>query len=399
MHDGSIHHHTLLVNGVRYHPYSVAFGYNPDASLGLLNAAEGCVPYDLVVFDQLERELQLWVLNRYQDPPPPLLPAPLPQLCDLHPFIRSAVIEIETLADDEQVVRPMELLEKLRSYLSEPRIREDMITEDERFKGLDFLVSNSTMQRLRWKYPRIRTVIRLIETIPSRSEEKTVPGWHYEDHHGIDLWTRAEIDGSFSVRCQSIQNQPLFNAISLINEVDLHPLFMPHLAKAIRVHKMTGCGKRAQLLARYIYQMPIPFANRDTVLFAFGCNAIHVKGVEGIIISAHSVPADEKDWWGYSIPPADKMVRERVRGMSFILKPIDSSRTQMTVIANLDKRIAFLPQSFVNWIIKDMIRGLYKNMIKLNLKFAKTEFAKRIIDNPDFYDWVKMTLIHQTTSS
>jgi hypothetical protein len=144
--------------------------------------------------------------------------------------------------------------------------------------------------------------------------------------------------------------------------------------------------------------MPMPFSNRDTVLFAFGCNAVKVKGVEAIIISAHSVPPNEKDWWGYSVPPADRMVREQVRGMSFILKPLDAQRTSMTVIANLDKRIAFLPQSFVNWIIKDMIRGLYKNMIKLNLKFDKTQFAKRVIDNPEFYEWVT-SLIGQCTPS
>ena len=391
-----INHHTRVVNGVRYHPYSAAFGYSPDCSA----EDEHSVPYDFSAHDQLEQEMRLWVVNRYRDPPPPLTPSALPELEDMHPLIKSFVSEIETLADEEHVLRPMELLETLRRALSDPSDQDKLkeVSEDERFKALDFLVAYDTMHRLRWKYPRVQTVVRLIASIP-HGEDKSASGWQYENHHGIDLWTKAELDGSFSVRCQSIQKQPLFNAISLINEIDLHPLFMPHLAKAILLHKMTGCGKRAQLLARYIYQMPIPFASRDTVLFAFGCNATQVQGVEGIIISAESVPSENKDWWGYSVPPPDRMVRERVRGMSFVLKPLDSHRTQMTVIANLDKRIAFLPQSFVNWIIKDMIRGLYKNMIKLNLKFEKTEFAKRIIENPHFYDWVKMSLIDQSLSS
>lgn len=78
--------------------------------------------------------------------------------------------------------------------------------------------------------------------------------------------------------------------------------------------------------------------------------------------------------------------------MSFVMRPIGTTKTELTIIANLDKQIALVPQSIINWLIKDMIKGLYKNMIKLNVKFPSTEFAKRVDLNPEFYNWIKETL-------
>ncbi len=394
-----IHHHTLTLNGVRYHPYSALFSYNCDAALSLIHTES--VPYDFSVYDALETELQTWVINRYRDPPPPMQTRELPTIEQIPVSVRDRLEIIYNLADEEEVLRPMQMMEQLRQDLSisdESKSPFSSISEDERHRCLDYLVIDETAHRLRWKYPRVKTVAGLIASIPS-GKSKEATGWTYEDCHGIDVWTRAEVDGSFSVRCRSIQQQPLFNAISLINEVDLHPLFMPHLAKAARLHSMTGCGKRAQLLARYFYHMPFPLSDRDTVLYAFGCNAINVEGIEGIIISAQSVPANISDWWGYEVPSAGKFVRESVRGMSFVLKPIDDRHTEMTVIANLDKQVAFIPQSFTHYLIKDMIKGLYKNMIKLNLKFEKTEFAKRVSSNPEFYDWVQNNLLRNARKS
>ena len=232
----------------------------------------------------------------------------------------------------------------------------------------------------------------LIESIPVGGGPDE--GWDYEEHHSVDVWTKQENDGSLSVRCRSIQKQPMFNAISLIKEIDLHPSFMPHLAKATQLHSLPGCGKRTNLLLRYIYQLPLPFANRDTVMFAFGCNAIDVDGINGLIISAQSIPNGSSSWWGQPVPPegADRTVRENVRGMSFIMKPVGEDQTEITVVANLDKHLAFIPKSLMNWLIKDMIKGLYKNMIKINAKFPRTEFAKRVQTDPDFYNWVKLTI-------
>jgi hypothetical protein len=350
------------------------------------------VPYEFTVYDELERELQLWVTNRYSDPPPGVSVGPPPTLDSLPSVVQTRVAEIIALTDDEQVMGPMALLERLRGDLSHGSGALKEIEEAARFRCLDYLVLNAIMHRLRWKYPRVKTVAGLLASIPT-GDDKQAPGWSFEETHGIDIWTRVESDGSLSVRCKSTQKQPLFNAISLIKEVDLHPLFMPHLAKAIKLYEIEGCGKRAQLLARYIYQMPFPIANRDTVLFAFGCNAMAVEGVEGVIVSVQSIAEKLENWWGYAVPPPDKFKREHVRGMSFVMKPTKTGETELTIIANLDKQIAFIPKSLINWLIKDMIKGLYKNMTKLSLKFERTEFSKRVDENPDFYDWVKRTII------
>jgi hypothetical protein len=388
-----IHHHTITLNGIRYHPYSSQFSYNCDAVLSLIHSES--VPYDLTVYDALEQELRLWVVNRYKDPPPCIDPSSLPSLTDLPEPVIVRVQAIYDCSDEDEVMKPMQMLESLRTDLSK-----DMpgITEDERYRTLDFLVIDECMRRLRWKYPRVKTVVGLIASIPTGASKQTT-GWHYEDCHGIDMWTKAESDGSFSVRCRSVQNQPLFNAISLINEVDLHPDFMPHLRKATRLHTIQGCGQRAQLLAHYLYHMPFPLTDRDVVLYAFGCVALDVEGVEGIIISAQSVPMGLDEWWGYSIPDSGKLVREQLRGISFIMKPLDDSRTELTIIANLDKQIALIPKPIMHFFIKDMIKGLYKNMIKLNLKFDKTQFAKRVEENREFYDWVKMSILRNARKS
>ena len=163
----SIHHHTVSLNGVRYHPYSALFSYNCDAALSLIHTES--VPYDFVVYDALERELQLWVVNRYKDPPPPLIPTDLPKIENLHSDIQQRISEIYALAEEEEVLRPMQLLEQLRKDLSVGSDKENPlqdVPEDERHRGLDFLVVDDTIHRLRWKYPRVKAVVGLIASIP-----------------------------------------------------------------------------------------------------------------------------------------------------------------------------------------------------------------------------------------
>jgi len=372
----------------------------------------GASPFDFCVYDEIEKELQWWVRTRVGMAGSTGLPTKesLPQ------SLIEKVEEIETLCNDELVIEPMEILEEIRIAISRPAETSIWFTvsENDRYSCLDYLVLDETMHRLRWKYPRVRNVVNLVGNIPknprsgSRGGEPVSPqtaqstsitggedGWIFEQHGQVDLWTKLEVDGSFSVRCRSVQNQTLFNAISLIYEIDLHTQFMPHLAKSIKLDNIVGCGKRANFLLRYIYKLPVPFANRDIVLFAFGCNGIQIDGVNGIIISAESIPGGQANWWGRNVPAegADRTVRENVRGMNFIMKPLPEGKTELTVIANLDKQLALVPKSIVNWMIKDMIKGLYKNMIKLNTKFPQTEFAKRVETNPEFYTWVKDNIV------
>jgi hypothetical protein len=124
-----------------------------------------------------------------------------------------------------------------------------------------------------------------------------------------------------------------------------------------------------------------------------------VEGVEGIIISAQSVPRELRSWWGYPIPDPGKVIREQLRGMSFVMKPLDEKHTELTIIANLDKQVALIPKSIMHYFIKDMIKGLYKNMIKLNLKFETTEFSKRVRENAEFYDWVRFSLLRDVRNT
>ena len=378
-----IRSHTMFVNGTRYHPYSAMFGY-VNFFEKVDSVVEGGSPFDFCIYDEIERELQLWVQTKYANSDQAVPAESFPQ------SFKDKISEIESLCDDELVVEPMNKLEELRIEISRGFGWAEKFDENQRYIFLDHLVMNETMHRLRWKYPRVRNLVALIATVGDGDVS-----WTHENFGEIDTWTKVEADGSLSVRCRSVQEQALFNAISLIYEIDLHPQFMPHLAKSIKLHQILGCGVRTNLLLRYIYKLPMPFANRDIVLFAFGCNAINLDGVNGIIISAQSIPAGEKAWWGKPVPEegADKSVREYLRGMNFVMKPLPGGKTELTVIANLDKQVAFIPKSVINWMIKDMIKGLYRNMIKLNKKFTETEFAKRVEVNPEFYNWVKQNIV------
>jgi len=246
---------TMFVNGTRYHPYSSMFGYVNFFEI------EGGSPFDFCVYDEIERELQLWVQTKYEK-----LDIGIAQASESFPDqLKKKIAEIDFLCNDELVVEPMEKLEELRVDVSRGSGWAEQFDENQRYTFLDHLVMNETMKRLRWKYPRVKNVAALIATVGNGDTS-----WVYENFGEIDAWTKMEVDGSLSVRCRSVQDQALFNAISLIYEIDLHPQFMPHLAKSIKLHQIDGCGQRTNLLLRYIYKLPMPFANRDIVLFAFG---------------------------------------------------------------------------------------------------------------------------------
>lgn len=384
---------TTTVNGLRYHPYSSLFGYT--IAVAAPSVSSWQVPFDFSVFDKIESEMREWVCRNRES---------MIVLQNLPEEVQVIVREIEALADEELVIEPMEKLEKLRDHMSHPH---ETVAEADRYLCLDYLVLDETCHRLRWKYPRVKNVVSLVDTIPvtpeteNENENDDLDGWVFEEHQKIKVWTKEEHDGSLSIKCRSVQEQPLFNAISLIYEIDLHPQFMPHLAKATKLHSIPGCGQRTNFLLRYLYKIPRPFANRDTVLFAFACNAMQLDGVNGLIISAQSIPNELKQWWDRDVPPegTDRSVRENVRGMAFIMRPVGEKMTELTVVANIDKQVSFIPKSLMHWLIKDMIRGLYKNMVHLSENFEKTEFAKRVAANPVFYDWVKHNItIYLNTS-
>lgn len=268
--------------------------------------------------------------------------------------------------------------------------KERLLVAREKLKALEnkadsyfneFITSDETMRRLRWKTERIDEFAELL-----KSTESTGDG-HWKSEvlpDGKQLWTRLQPDGSVIIRLQGKLDIPLPHVAALINEVDLQPGFIPWLRKAEKLHKVTGCGDFSQALCRLHYELPPPLSPRECDLFCFGCDAMYNEPFNGFVLVCVSPPEHSTDWWGYPLPALhDSAVQLDMRTLSFVLRPCQHG-SEVTLVMNADFRLK-LPHRFLNWMSLKTMRSAFEGMDRLSKRFALTPYPARVASDREFY--------------
>lgn len=246
---------------------------------------------------------------------------------------------------------------------------------------------------------------------PSSSTDEWIFGMTFL---GVTTHYKVEEDGLLSVKIQGQQDLPLFEALCVINEVDLFNEWVPCCNRSQLVQRLAN----AELLA-YV-SLFVPPMSRDTVVHAYGVDCLCECGK--IVIMAASVDEDhdgsskEGEERGsnssskkggndlpcdstssisssssssssevtpaapyptpYTTPPYQSCgwFHNRVDVKSFIavVEPVSPSSARMTIIARADPKTV-LPQVIINFVIR--------NLAGLMLYFFQQKVRLSIIAN------------------
>jgi len=186
-----------------------------------------------------------------------------------------------------------------------------------------------------------------------------------------------------SVRVRGILNVDFVKLASLIYETDLYKLFWWFVRDMKEIKKLGRCEKALH----GIYQIFFPIRDREIPILGYGCDGLDED--DSFVLFFRSLREDDRDIDGKVIgvpkqPSGTIRIEMKVAGMRFI--PVSRNAVDMTIIANLDPKISFVPRPLLNWATRSVFRfGLRILESKAN-ELHNMPHMERMQTDP-FYEW------------
>eukprot|EP00921_Rhytidocystis_pertsovi_P009763 GHVQ01015706.1.p1 GENE.GHVQ01015706.1~~GHVQ01015706.1.p1 ORF type:complete len:782 (+),score=86.32 GHVQ01015706.1:449-2794(+) len=219
---------------------------------------------------------------------------------------------------------------------------------------------------------------------PKRHQPEDADSWTREKSKFLDLWYKVEKDTSISIKVRGKLSCRLFEVLSILNETDIAH-WAPMFKSAVKEKQMS----RASQLVRQVFDYPM-LGQKESILYCYGIDALAECGCVMIFCQA---PEGEKYCLGVPIPPKGKVGRTQAATMCFLLFPVsDGRQTTLELYANFVHGLRFVPMKLIAHVVKKVIKGMFVSIAKLCQNFSQTEYASRVRDNPEFYDWMKDTI-------
>ncbi|KAL0476596.1 hypothetical protein AKO1_006092 [Acrasis kona] len=184
------------------------------------------------------------------------------------------------------------------------------------------------------------------------------------------------------VKLEGTVNSPIFNVLSIFYEIDLYKTWLPRLTAS---DNLAQYG-RYRFLCYFALDMPWPFYNRDMVNYGYGVDLLETNS---ILVVIRSIEKQEFDHFpGATIPEPDAngTCRMSLNYSGIKITPMSENQTHVTLIANVDPRISYIP----GWVMNGMTHNFaYLVLAKLRTVAAQvphSEYADRIKNNIIYTD-------------
>mmetsp|Transcript_17862 Transcript_17862/g.41826 ORF Transcript_17862/g.41826 Transcript_17862/m.41826 type:complete len:948 (+) Transcript_17862:275-3118(+) len=240
-------------------------------------------------------------------------------------------------------------------------------------------------------------LFRLAQKNLTEDEEWTLASSHF----GIDTYYRREEDGTLSLKLEGeMTDLPLFEQVAVLKEVDLHYKWAPFCSSSMTVADLD----KLDTVGWFMIGLSSFGLARDGCFRVIGCDNIHEDGSfvlagQGIRDVKPGAPqpvdtylCDDPIVEELPIPPhpsrrgADRMTIRKFDGIVKVLSP---SSAVLKLVANIDPNISFLPQSLLEFIMKQVCGLVLAKLQSAAKKVVKNpvtnEHAKRMREEEDFY--------------
>lgn len=195
-------------------------------------------------------------------------------------------------------------------------------------------------------------------------------------------WRREEDSAALSIRIHGVVDEHVFNALSLILEVDLIDSFVPRTESRL-LHEVS----RFCMLAYFRLKLLWPMAHRDAVLLGRGVNALADHRLVGVVASSEE---DAERWPQAEFPGGAGAghVRMAVNLAGGLVYPVSEKLTFVSMVANIDPVMAYIPMPFINWVNKHLAYYGFVMFRRKARRIKGSEHEKRMEEKRDVYDYI-----------
>jgi len=213
-------------------------------------------------------------------------------------------------------------------------------------------------------------------------EFTSTEGWTLiKDQGGVMTWYRNEKSSPvYSLKSKGIMNTTAFDIVTVINEIELFPTWIPSVIEAKEIHQISRFRK-------YLYMktdLPWPMQDRDFVIYAYGVDILDKGKV--IIILRSTTDKEEKETPALSqLPNPPKTVRGHCHIGGFLLELVSENSTRITMMSNGDPKLPYLPYWFLNYVTKHLAPYFFESFHKQTTKVKTKEYQEKIQNNQHLY--------------
>jgi len=269
----------------------------------------------------------------------------------------------------DEAYRKILILEGLDKNLSQE--------EKERFQ--EFLKQNQTLLQ------NVKTDIQYMELV--LKELKLNEDWNVEKNGELKVWYKKMPNtNSISLRMEAEVDIPLINMITLINEVELWPLWIPFVSKTQEI-KAIHRGAKIYYLDT---SLPYPLANRYMHVYGMGLNRLYENGT--VLVVAKTIDHDNDFFKHHNAIKIEKPkeVNIEISIGGFEVKPLGPEKIKFLAVANVNPNFTWLPDSLLNFIVRKVSGLIFSFIIKHAKNFKGSAWEKETLkpEKKELYDWL-----------
>jgi len=212
-------------------------------------------------------------------------------------------------------------------------------------------------------------------------------GWTVERNDGLKvLYKKDSATGLISLRMEAEIEIPLINMITLINEVDLWPHWVPFIRKQAEV-KVIHRGAKVYYLEA---GLPYPLPNRDMHIYGIGVNRLYENGT--VMIMAKSVDHDLEFFRSHNAQKIEKpgSVHVDIHLGAFEVNPLGPNKIHYRAVVHANPNFSWVPDSVINFTIRKASGFIFNQIVKHAKKFKGSAWEEET-QKPgkrEFYDWL-----------
>eukprot|EP00656_Telonema_subtile_P045929 TRINITY_DN521_c0_g1_i3.p1 TRINITY_DN521_c0_g1~~TRINITY_DN521_c0_g1_i3.p1 ORF type:complete len:1069 (+),score=247.57 TRINITY_DN521_c0_g1_i3:274-3480(+) len=258
------------------------------------------------------------------------------------------IVEIQRLHSDQRLIQAARVLHKLRSGL-------DRATT-EHPDNEDMQAVREYVQSASWAKVVESDMLELSKYVDVFDEDE---GWELaQDDDGIKTMYRQE-EGmpTLSVRVEGVVEASALQCLHVFDDVENYTHWYPEVTESRRLLQIS----EFRSINYMKFGLPMPFSNRDLVMYAFGADSLEEDGA--IYAAVRSCQTKDVADHHVVLPPVSGSdVRSQTKLSAHQFVPLTPNRTLVRFVSNVDLALGGVPTWLLNYISKQVSAKLLENL-------------------------------------
>eukprot|EP00347_Sterkiella_histriomuscorum_P007904 403347117 len=243
------------------------------------------------------------------------------------------------------------------------------------------------------------------EEVKCVKEDRELFNYFFEELHVAKDWTsyyneptrkikykyEPGMSGLVSVKAKTIINAPLVHVLSHFTEIDLVKTWFPQVTECKQIKEISGYRGLYLCQANMVW----PVWPREMIFTGTGMYDRENKAVLLVVKS----PSDDSCYFDMNVPETTEgYVRIDIKRGFHHFKQIDANTTKYTSIYNVDPKLTYMPNWFLNFVTTKICYTLLNQLQERSLKVAENAYGERIKERHGFYSKIQSFLDVEVSS-